>query len=426
VKPTYTLQSFQNEYLSEGGTEVSAVVTITAMDSGGGDPGPPTAGESGSGVEIIMIDVSGSMKGPKIMQAREATIAAVECIRDGVNFAVIAGNHEASVVYPWAGVVTASPQTKAEATAAIRKLRADGGTAIGTWIDAAAQLARQRIGVRHAILLTDGKNEHGSPEELARALAEAAGVFQCDCRGVGTDWNVNELRQISTALLGTVDIVADPAHLTADFESMMREAMGKGVADVRLRVWTPRGAEILYVKQVSPELQDLTQERSAVNELTGDYPTGAWGDESRDYHVTVKVHPAAVGEEMLAARVSVIVDGEAAGQALVRAIWTDDEALSTRINREVAHYTGQQELAEAIQEGLEARKSDDADTAIVKLGRAVQIAAESGNTDAAAMLAKIVDVDDAATGRVRLKSRVDVVDEMTLDTRSTKTARVRR
>ncbi len=426
MNPTYSLQSFQNEYLPEGGTEVSAVVTITATDTGGDDSAPVAAGGSGAGAEIIMIDVSGSMKGPKIMQARDATIAAIECIRDGVNFAIIAGNHEASAVYPWSGLVAASPETKAQATAEVRKLRADGGTAIGTWIDAATGLAREQAGVRHAILLTDGKNEHGSPEELARALADAAGVFQCDCRGVGTDWNVAELRQISTALLGTVDIVADPAHLTADFEDMMRGAMGKAVADVRLRVWTPRGAEILYVKQVSPELQDLTQSRSAVNELTGDYPTGAWGDESRDYHVTVKVRPAAMGEEMLAARVSAIVDGEPVGQALVRAIWTDDEALSTQINRQVAHYTGQQELADAIQDGLEARKSGDADTAIVKLGRAVQIAAESDNTEAAAMLAKIVDVDDAATGRVRLKSRVDVVDEMTLDTRSTKTARVRR
>jgi hypothetical protein len=29
---------------------------------------------------------------------------------------------------------------------------------------------------------------------------------------VGTDWDVDELRKISTALLGTVDIVPDPAE----------------------------------------------------------------------------------------------------------------------------------------------------------------------------------------------------------------------
>ena len=39
----------------------------------------------------------------------------------------------------------------------------------------------------------------------------------------------------------------------------------------------------------------------------------------------------------------------------VLARWTDDTALSTRINPQVAHYTGQAELAAVIQEGLKAR-----------------------------------------------------------------------
>ena len=68
------------------------------------------------------------------------------------------------------------------------------------------------------------------------------------------------------------------------------------------------------------------------------------------------------------------------GQGLVRAVWTDDEALSTRINPHVAHYTGQAELAQVIQDGLEARKQGDEDTATAKLGRAVALAAASPAT----------------------------------------------
>ena len=140
----------------------------------------------------------------------------------------------------------------------------------------------------------------------------------------------------------------------------------------------------------------------------------------------VRVKPGGLGDEMLAARVSAVVDGVVGGQALIQVTWTDDTVLSTRINRQVAHYTGQQELADAIQEGLEARKNGDPDTAVVKLGRAVQLAAESDNKDLAVLLERVVDVEDAATGRVRLKSSIPVEDEMTLDTRSTKTARVHR
>jgi hypothetical protein len=113
-------------------------------------------------------------------------------------------------------------------------------------------------------------------------------------------------------------------------------------------------------------------------------------------------------------------------QCLVRAVWTDDVALSTRINRQVAHYTGQAELAEVIQEGLEARKAGDDTTATMKFGRAAQLAAASGNTTTSELLATVVDIEDAATGTVRLRRKVDAADEMALDTRSTKTVRVGR
>jgi von Willebrand factor type A C-terminal domain len=175
---------------------------------------------------------------------------------------------------------------------------------------------------------------------------------------------------------------------------------------------------------VAPTIEELTDRRVPVNPLTGDYPTATWGAESRDYHVCITVPPREAGDEMLAGRVNLIEGDESRGQALVRATWTDDRQLSTSINREVAHYTGQAELAECIQEGLEARKQGDLGAATFKLGRAVQLAAESGNDGTMKLLQAVVEVDDAATGTVRLRRDVAVVDEMSLDTRSTTTVRV--
>jgi hypothetical protein len=421
---SFDLQCFHNEFLAEGQGEINAIITVTGS---GARPGGETSLPSAAPLaEVILVDVSGSMDGTKIREARRATAAAIACIRDGARFAVIQGNERAQYVYPLGGLAESNPKSREAAAQAVRHLKAGGGTAIGRWLDAANNLLAAEAGVRHAILLTDGRDESETPPELDAALARASGHFQCDCRGVGADWEVSELRRIATALLGTVDIVADPGHLAGDFETIIQDAMGKSVADVGLRVWTPRGADILFLKQVAPEIVDLTASRHEVNELTGEYPTGAWGDESRDYHLCLRVKPGAVGDEVLAARISAVANGEVVGQAKVQAVWTDDTVLSTRINRQVAHYTGQQELAEAIQDGLEARKNGDPDTAVVKLGRAVQLAAQSDNQDMADLLARVVDVEDAATGRVRLKSRVQAEDEMTLDTRSTKTARVRR
>ncbi len=426
-QPDFTVEVFQNEYLPDGGRDVNAIVTVAAPDTL-----PAAARAEGAGrAEIIIVDCSGSMDYPqtKIAQARAATAAAIDVIRDGVAFAVIAGTEVARQVFPADGTLAvADPATRQAAKQVAGTLRPAGGTAMGTWLRLARQLFTwSPAALRHAILLTDGKNEHESPEQLTASIAACEGMFSCDCRGVGTDWQVAELRRICTALLGTVDIIPDPAGLAADFEAMIQAAMGKQVADVALRVWTPRHAELSFVKQVAPTVEDLTARRAQSAAQAGDYPTGAWaGGESRDYHVCVQVSPGAVGQEMLAARVSLVVGSDVLGQGLVKAVWTDDEALSTRISPNVAHYTGQAELAQVIQDGLEARKQGDEEIATAKLGRAVALAEQSGNEDTAKLLAKVVDVVDAATGTVRLKKKVDDADEMALDTRSTKTVRTRK
>jgi len=111
---------------------------------------------------------------------------------------------------------------------------------------------------------------------------------------------------------------------------------------------------------------------------------------------------------------------------MIKAIWTDNEEWSTRIDPRVAKVTGQTELADAIQDGLAARRDGDLETATAKLGRAVQLAHASGEQETAQLLARVVDVVDPVTGTIQLKSKVRDVDEMTLDVESTKTVRVRR
>ncbi len=282
--------------------------------------------------------------------------------------------------------------------------------------------------VRHALLLTDGKNDPNDAQTLTDVLAACEGRFQCDARGVGVDWQPEQLRRISGKLLGTVDIIPEPAGIAADFQAILERAMGKAISEATLRLWTPQGATVQYCKQVSPEIVDLTQRAKSdpANPQVRDYPTGAWGKETRDYHCCIKVKPGAVGQKMLAGRVSLLVGphGETkAAEGQVLAVWTDDEARSAIIDREVAHYTGQGELAQVIQEGLQARQNGDEDAATRKLGRAVQLAAESGNEATTKLLRNVVEVVDEKEGTVKLRRNVNQADAMALDTRSTKTTR---
>ncbi len=54
----------------------------------------------------------------------------------------------------------------------------------------------------------------------------------------------------------------DPSGLAADFAALMENAMGKQVADVALRGWTPQYALVPFVKQVAPVGGGVTGRRT--------------------------------------------------------------------------------------------------------------------------------------------------------------------
>jgi hypothetical protein len=424
-QPAFKAELFQNPYLPAGGTVVDAVVTVTAS----GDGMVAAGGALPSVAQVIMIDCSGSMTSPytKLTEAKKATMTAIDTLREGVPFAIVAGRGRADMVYPSSvQLVPANAQTREQAKAAVNRLNGSGGTAMGTWLTLANHLfARSTAEVKHAIMLTDGENQHETAEQLGMVLQACQGRFVCDTRGVGEGWKGTELLKIASALLGSADALEEPNQLVADFKAMTEKAMGKSIAEVSLRLWTPAGSNVRFVKQAWPHMEDLTGRRKDVSARIGDYPTGAWGAEHRDYHISIQVPANAVGEEMLAGRASLVAGDQVLAQSLILANWTDDMALSTQINARVAHYTGQAELAEAIQEGLAARDAGDVDKATAKLGRAVQIAEESGHTETAKLLGKVVDVVDAKQGTVRLKQKVEGVDAELASVRSVKTVRVK-
>ena len=415
----FRAETFQNEYLPAGTGEVHAIMTVTA--------GEGTAAVAAPRLFGILCDVSGSMEGGKIVAAKAALGKLVELLPADSSFFIVTGADQANLICP---VARADAAAKQRAYAAIHAMRASGGTRISWWLRAALdQFHGATGGIRQALLLTDGQNDLTDGTALEAALTQCEGVFQCDCRGVGTDWQVEQLRNIARRLLGTTDIIPSPAQIDTDFRAILAKALSKTVSDVSLRLWTPQGARVKFCKEVSPAIVDLSARAREIKPQMREYPTGAWAKgESRDFHFCIEVAPGAVGDEVLAGRASLVyseagVENKVA-EARVLAIWTDDEGKSTKINNVVAHYTGQAELAASIQEGLDARAHGETERATVLLGKAVKLAHDSGNEATAKLLRRVVDVEDAERGTVRLKGGVAKEDAMALETRSTKTARI--
>ncbi|MEM9651231.1 MAG: VWA domain-containing protein, partial [Actinomycetota bacterium] len=231
---SFTAEVFQNEFLPAGADTVDAVVTVRS--SGEVDVGRSRK----DAVEMIVIDTSGSMQeegGRKMRAAREATKAAIDTIDDGVYFAIVGGNAGAYMIYPHEGLAIADARTREEAKQMVNRVQANGGTAIGTWLKAAGYLAGLRPGaIAHCLLLTDGKNQHEEDWVLDGAITSCIGLFQCDARGLGSDWDIEEMRKISAALLGSVDIIPRPEDMEAEFTRLTEAAMGKQIGSVALRL----------------------------------------------------------------------------------------------------------------------------------------------------------------------------------------------
>jgi hypothetical protein len=410
----FSVTAHHNEYLPAGDAGVDVIVTVRAE----GDPGGPAAGSEPA--EVILLDCSGSMGAPqaKMRSARLATIAAVDALPDGAAFAVVGGNHQAEMIYP-AGpgptLAVAGEGSRAQARKAISRAWPHGGTAIGTWLRLSRLLLAQRPATAgHVVLLTDGRNETETAEELRAELEACTGQFTVDCWGIGSaaglhDWDGAELLGIAEVLgANPVVPVEDAGTLAAEITRRLGRVLAVGAGDVRLLVRTTQNAQVRFLKQVHPVIADLS-ERGAGQE----YPTGAWSPgDRRDYHLALQVGAMPAGTRRRIAWCSAYAastgDSPDRDETGVTVEWTDDFPLFSAVHPTVAHYSAQQTLAEAIRLGTAALQDGDRPEAVRQFGRAVALAHAARDAAKLALLDRLIVVEDAPAGRVRLRDDADL------------------
>jgi von Willebrand factor type A domain len=406
----FTVEATPARYLPAGEDTVHAVVTLRAAPD---LPGAPDR------AEVVVIDVSSSMSvGRKMRAAKAAARAAVDCMEDGVRFAVIVGNREARQVWPpeTGQLCVAGPMEREGARRAIRQLQPDGGTVIGRWLDLARELLEPQAGdgLGHVVLLSDGKNEHQTHDQLREAAERCRGVLQCDCWGVGTDWEVAELRFIADALLGRETAVVDidelqgEEALVASFRDALRASQARVAPGVRLRVVTWDVADLQVLEQASPRLNDLTDlaERSASNPGARECALGGWApDDVRSYFLALKVRPdhvGAAGDEMRVARVEAVLgDGTVAGSAVIAVTWTDDSGrltANTEGRDAVGRYRRYKQIEQGTQAGVAASRRADAAAAQEHFRWALEAARELGDQGHVERLSKLVDAGNPPKG----------------------------
>lgn len=419
----FHLENFYSPYLPPAASRVDVIVTIEGVQ----DEDVLVALQNARRVVGFIIDVSPSMdQNGKIEAAKHAVRKCLSALPSDVHFFVVTFGAKAKVI---AEASLATEQAKVSAGYAVRNAASIESTALSAGLAAArTQFAKLPDSLCYAILLTDGRNVGEMMSDLDAEIQRCKGKFQCDCRGVGADWNKEELWRISNALLGTTDVIAKPENIEAEFGRSLGRALLKSTRNVRLELWTPAVSRLVSLRQKQPEDVDLTPLSVQRGERVISFPIGSWGDETRDYHAVFNLAPQAVGEKVGVCRAAIVWEGEGVEQVVktdapVVVAWSDDATKTAQIDQTVAHYGGQSEMAGYIEEGLEARSRGKWAEATRLLGHAAKIACESGNVEVTRRLSNVVDIVDAASGTVRMKARVDRAEELELALGGTRTVR---
>ncbi len=199
---------------------------------------------------IFALDVSGSMSGPKIEQARRSLLFCLDRLMPEDRFAIVA--FSAGVTTFRDRLVRGTPGAVREAREFVRDLEAGGGTSIG---DALAEALRLARGGRDPMIvfLTDGQPTVGvtSIEEIeAQARNRRPDGAHLFTFGVGYDVNVPFLDRLASEGRGASDYVKPEEDIEERVAALFEKISTPVLRNVTVTVRGARAFD-LYPRRVS-------------------------------------------------------------------------------------------------------------------------------------------------------------------------------
>ncbi len=189
---------------------------------------------------LYMIDVSGSMGGTSITQAREALLQALDRLGPNDRFGILAFNH---AYYEFASEpLTATTENLAAARRFVQHLEAGGGTEM---LPALLHLMRkpETSGyLRHIILLTDG--DLGNEEQIFAALRLKLGGARLYTVAIGSAPNFFLATKMAQFGRGTFTHIADIGEIREQMGRLLETIESPVLTDVKLSFEGVEVAEI--------------------------------------------------------------------------------------------------------------------------------------------------------------------------------------
>lgn len=182
----------------------------------------------------FVVDVSGSMSGDKIEQAKAALRQALSTLGGQDRFRLIAFSNRVTNFRD--GFAAASPENLEAARRFVDGLQADGGTNIAGALEAAlgATVAEERLPL--VLFLTDGMPTVGeqAPERIAQNAGARIGRSRIFTFGVGHDVNTYLLDRLAQEGRGTAEYVAPEANVEAAVGTLLNKIRHPALTNLRI------------------------------------------------------------------------------------------------------------------------------------------------------------------------------------------------
>jgi Ca-activated chloride channel homolog len=207
--------------LSHKAAEEPGVVALTVI------PDLLALGHKNERQEVVfVVDVSGSMAGASIEQARAALMLCTRQLREGDRFNVLAFNDSLTPFQP--ALVPFTQSTLAQVDAWIGRLQASGGTEM---LFPLLEATRQAPG-GVLVLLTDG--QVGNEEEILTAVLAQCGTSRFYAFGIGTNVSDVLLRGLAKKTGGAVEMIHPGERIDDKVIAQFARATAARVTDVSL------------------------------------------------------------------------------------------------------------------------------------------------------------------------------------------------
>jgi len=182
----------------------------------------------------FVVDVSGSMSGQKMTQARTALRQALDGLRPTDRFRLIAfSSGIRQFTEGWSAV---TPATRAEATRYIEALEANGGTNLAGAVTTALAAHTPADRLSLVILLTDGLPSVGeqAPDKIAASAAGQIGRRRIFTFGVGHDVNTYLLDRLAVEGRGSATYVAPGADVGDAVGGVLTKLSRPALVDLKI------------------------------------------------------------------------------------------------------------------------------------------------------------------------------------------------